>query len=93
MRDHEVQPAISVEIRHRSASLFAVNLQSTFLPGNRPEIASTVASQQQAAPAVVARRLGLHCKKILRQHEIFVAIAIEVANANTERRRHLRLDR
>src|SRR5262249_10579408 len=90
--DGQVETAVAVIISHGRAALFPVNLQSGLLSGNRLKSTLPITPQQKAAPAVVARRPGLNGEKILSQYQVLVAVTVEIADTNTERRRKLRFD-
>src|SRR5207249_5970844 len=55
--------------------------------------AFAVAAKQETAPGIVARNVGLQGEKVLAEENVFVAVAVEVGDANGKGRRHLRFDR
>src|SRR5262249_49098834 len=90
--DH-IETAIAVVISHSRTALFSVNFQSTFLTWNCPKRAMPITPQQKSASTVVTRGFRLNRKKILSHHHVLMAVRVEIADTNTERRRELRLNR
>ena len=93
LRDHDVGAPVVIEITQRQPALLAIHAQTALLAGHRRETPVTLSQQEQAASGILSRRVGLGAEKVLGQHEIFAAVAIQVGRAHPESRSHLRLDR
>src|SRR5262245_35589814 len=53
LADAQIHTAIAVKVRHRRATLFAVNSHTTFRSRQRAEATVTIAAQPEAATAIV----------------------------------------
>src|SRR5690348_13883630 len=72
----KVQTAVSIEITNRRSALFAIDFYAAVLAGYHFEMAPTIAFQEQTAAGVISSRLGLDIEKVLRQEQVFIAIAV-----------------
>ena len=92
LADGEIETSIAVVIAECGSALLAVDGDPALGGGEGSESAVSIASQAEAAAAVVARNLRLVRKEILAEEQVEIAIAIDVADADRKGRRHLRFD-
>jgi hypothetical protein len=91
--DCEIGSSVFIKITYRRAASFTINYQATQLTGHCFEMAMAIAAKQNATPGIAADRLRLHTEKVLSEKQIFVAITVEVTNANSKGRGELRFSR
>jgi hypothetical protein len=89
--DHQIRPPILVKVCDRSATLLAINFDAGLLAGHGLQPSRSITAQQQPAACVIARDFRLIGKKILAQKNVLMAVAIEISDADAERRSKLSL--
>jgi hypothetical protein len=84
LADNEVGPAILIEITDSGTATFAIDGETTQGTGNGFESAMAVSAQQNASAGVAPNGLGLNAKEILSEKDVFVTVAVEIGNSDTE---------
>src|SRR4051812_32465903 len=82
--DHKIHTAVVVVIGDGAAALFTVNRDAAFLRCHDGEMAIAVAAQQKAAARVTARRVAGGGEKVLAEENVFVFVAVEIGDGNSE---------
>jgi hypothetical protein len=89
----QIHAAIPIFIRQSTTALLSEYSHTGLTAAEGREIAVPIAAQPKAQSRVVTGCLRLDVEEILREEEIFVAIAIPVTHRDAESRRELGLDR
>src|ERR1051326_351746 len=78
LTNNQIRTAILVVISHRGAPAFSVNVNPTFLARHRPQRAMPISIEEQSTPCIKASHLRRDTKEVLRQENVFIAVAIKI---------------
>src|ERR1051325_7148609 len=93
LSNRKVSAAILVVIANRRAAPVSIDLQPAFPAWHGDKTTFAIAAEKQSSARINPAAFPIHRIKILRQEDIFMAVAIEIADTNAERRSKLRFDR
>src|SRR3954468_14010697 len=89
LRHDEIGTAVVIEVEHRSATLFSVNLDSGLFTAKWSESAIALATQEEPSSRIHPGNAGARSEKVLRQKKIFAPVQIEISDGESEHRSHL----
>ncbi len=93
LADGKVISSVAVEVAQGASALLALDANPAFVTGHRTKCSAAIAEKQQSASGIVARGLGLDAEEVLADDGVFVAVAVEVADGDSEGGRELGLVR